>query len=569
VHAFIVPHIALPATPAPAAVLLHFSELHRAPPSASQTMNARPQTAPACFARTLLLCAVLAAAACTPPEERRPADLLVIGQGAEPKSLDAHVATSLNDFRILVNLYEGLVRFRDGTLEPEPALARRWEISDDGLRYTFYLRRDVRFHDGTPFDAAAVRFNFQRMLDVDHPYHDTGPFPLAFFFDRITAVEVLDRYTVAFELAEPFAPLLSHLAYPTGLIVSPAAVRRLSAGYGRQPAGTGPFRFVDWQPNRRVMLERNPDYWGTPARSRVLLFRPLTDSMTRVAELMAGGIDIATELSPDNVALLRSDPRFRVHEQSGPHLWFLILNTRAAPFDDRRARQAVNYAVNKRALVRQVLRDTATVADGPVPQAFGWAHDPQLEPYPHDPEKARALLAAAGYGDGMTLRLLAPTSGSGMLAPVQMATAIQADLAAVGLDVEIETYEWNTFLARVNKGLAGQAEMAEMAWMTNDPDTLPYLALRSGALPEHGGFNSGYYENPRVDALIEQARAATAREERAHLYRELQRLVHTEAPWLFVANWRQNATATRRLRGFTLQPSFFLLLHDAWKASAS
>jgi peptide/nickel transport system substrate-binding protein len=512
----------------------------------------------------LLLCLVLSTTGCDVPEAR-PDDVLVIGQTAEPKSLDPHLATSLNDFRILVNLYEGLVRFRPGTLEPEPALAQGWEISADGRRYTFYLRRGVRFHDGSPFDAQAVKFNFERMLNEDHPFHHTGPFPLVFFFDKIEQIEVIDPDTVVLQLSEPFAPLLANLAYPTGLMVSPAEVRRYDKNYGRHPAGTGPFRFVDWQPRRRVMLERNPDYWGEPARSRVLVFQPLSDPMTRVAELMAGGIDLVTELSPDNVALLRDDPRFRVQEQTGPHLWFLILNTRSGPFRDKRVRQAANYAIDKQALVEQVLQDTATVAAGPVPKAFGWAYDEHLEAYPYDPARAKALLQEAGFGDGVKLRLLVPSSGSGMLAPVQMATAIQGDLARVGMDVEIETYEWNSYLAKVNRGLEGQAEMAEMAWMTNDPDTLPYLALRSGALPEQGGFNSGYYENARVDALIEQARASTDRKQRAALYRQLQRLVREEAPWVFIASWRQNAVSSRRLQGFSLQPSFFLLLHDAYK----
>jgi peptide/nickel transport system substrate-binding protein len=515
----------------------------------------------------LLCCLALGLAGCDGAGER-PADVLVIGQTAEPKSLDPHVATSLNDFRILVNLYEGLVRFRPGTLEPESALARHWTISPDGRRYTFYLRQGIRFHDGSPFDADAVKFNFARMLEEDHPFHHTGPFPLAFFFDTIERIEVIDSHTLALQLSEPFAPLLANLAYPTGLMVSPMAVRLHGKAYGRQPAGTGPFRFIDWQPRRRVMLERNPDYWGEPARSRVLVFQPLTDPMTRVAELMAEGIDLVTELSPDSVALLRRDPRFKVHERSGPHLWFLILNTRSGPFQDRRVRQAANYAIDKQALVEQVLQDTATVASGPVPKAFGWAYDERLKPYPHDPQRARALLREAGYDEGANLRLLVPTSGSGMLAPVQMATAIQGDLARVGMRVTIETYEWNTYLAKVNRGLEGQADMAEMAWMTNDPDTLPYLALRSLALPEQGGFNSGYYQNARVDALIAQARASTERSERARLYRQLQRLVQQEAPWVFVASWRQNAVSTRRLQGFTLQPSFFLLLQDAHKVGS-
>ncbi len=529
-------------------------------------MPDRPHHKLSFSARLVLLPALLLAmTTCTPEGGALPEDVLVVGQTAEPKSLDPHVATSLNDFRILVNIYEGLARFRDGTLEPEPALARRWEISDDGRRYTFHLRRDVRFHDGTELDAGAVQFNFERMLNEDHPFHHTGPFPLSFFFDKIESIEVIDRHTIALQLAEPFAPLLSNLAYPTGLMVSPAGVRRYGTDYGRRPVGTGPFRFVAWEPRRRVMLERNPDYWGAPARPRVLVFRPLTDSMTRVAELMANGIDMAAELSPDNVALLRDHPRFSVHEQTGPHLWFVILNTRAGPFRDKRVRQAVNYAIDKRALVDHVLQNTATVAAGPVPRAFGWAYDDTVEPYPYDPEHARALLREAGFGAGVGVRLVVPTSGSGMLAPVQMAAAIQGNLAGVGMDVSIETYEWNTFLAKVNRGLEGLADMAEMAWMTNDPDTLPYLALRSGATPELGGFNSGYYENPRVDALIERARTTTDRDQRARLYRELQRIVHQDAPWVFVASWRQNVVTTGRLKGFALQPSFFLLLRDVHK----
>lgn len=512
----------------------------------------------------LFLGTLFVAMACTPGSDR-PEDVLVIAQTAEPKSLDPHVATSLNDFLILVNIYEGLVRFSEGTLEPEPALAKRWEISGNGRRYTFHLRQNVRFHDGTAFDARAVQFNFERMLNEDHPFHPTGPFPLAFFFDKVKNIELLDRHTVTFELAEPFAPLLANFAYPTGLIVSPAAVRLHGIDYGRRPAGTGPFRFVAWDPRRRVLLERNPGYWGERARPRVLVFRPLTDPMTRVAELMAGGIDIVTELSPDNVALLRHDNRFQIHEQTGPHLWFLILNTREGPFVDRRVRQAINYAVDKRALVQYVLQGTATVAAGPIPEAFGWAYDPSIDAYPYDPGRARALLGEAGYGNGMSVRMLVPTSGAGMLAPVQMAAAIQGNLAEVGVQVVIETYEWNTFLAKVNRGLEGQGDMAEMAWMTNDPDTLPYLALHSQATPVHGGFNSGYYENARVDELIERARTTIDRTERARWYRELQHIVHEDAPWVFVASWRQNAVTMRHLKGLTLQPSFFLLLRDAHK----
>jgi peptide/nickel transport system substrate-binding protein len=193
------------------------------------------------WTRRAVLAAGVALAAATAPfgaTAQTPPGVLVVGQIAEPKSLDPAAVTAVNDFRILMNVYDGLVRYKPGTLEVAPALAESWEISEDGTEYTFTLREGVVFHDGTPFDAEAVKFNFDRMLDENHPYHDTGPFPLAFFF---SAVERRGgrRATVKFTLNAPYAPFLSNLAYPTGLIVSPAAVMAMvpiSAATLRAPA---------------------------------------------------------------------------------------------------------------------------------------------------------------------------------------------------------------------------------------------------------------------------------------------------------------------------------------------
>ncbi|NBC49062.1 MAG: hypothetical protein GVY22_13990, partial [Gammaproteobacteria bacterium] len=534
-------------------------------------------------------------------------------------------------------------------LAPAPALAESWQVSDDGRVYTFRLKDGVRFHDGSQFDAEAVRFNFQRVLDPGHPYHDTGPFPLAFFFDAVESIEVLDPLTVRFRLDKPFAPFLSNLAYPAGLIVSPAAVERWGAEVGRHPSGTGPFRFVDWRPGERVRLERFADYHGAPEehsaardalspdqsekrhfpetvagqndasqagrgaigqqsdqqrgqqanaprdnRTRrqagqplarqegrpgaepafgrtsdwvqTLIFRPITDPMTRVAELLAGGVDVALELSPDNVAAFRERDGFQVLEATGPHLWFLILNTREGPLSDVRVRRAVNLAIDPQVLTEDVLRQTAVPAAGPVPAAFDWANNPEVRPYRQDRSAARELLADAGYDDDLRLRFLVPRGGSGMLAPLAMATAIQGDLDRIGVKAEIRSFEWNAYLARVNDGLDADADIAEMAWMTNDPDTLPYLALRCDASPEQGGFNSGYYCNPRVDALIEQARRATDRDQRARLYHQLEREVHEDVPWAVVASWRQSLVAREAISGLRLEPSFFLRLEQAAKS---
>ena len=514
--------------------------------------------------------AMLAAAAAsalaigaTPMMAQTPPGVLVVGQIAEPQALDPHAVTAVNDFRILMNIYDGLVRYASGTLEVEPALATSWDISEDGTVYTFTLREGVSFHDGSPFNAEAVVFNFDRMLDEDHPYHDTGPFPLSFFFSAVQDVEALDDMTVQFTLNAPYAPFLSNLAYPTGLIVSPAAVMEHGAEFGRHPSGTGAFVFEEWRANEAVVVTGNPDYWDGAPSLEAVVFRPITDANTRVAEMLAGGIDMMVEVPPVALSEFGGDG-FSIVEQAGPHVWFLILNALEGPFADVRVRQAANYAINKEAIVTDVLEGTAAVAAGPTPPAFGWAYNDALEPYPYDPDRARALLAEAGV-ENPEITFYVTEGGSGMLDPVAMGTAIQADLEAVGFDVTIETYEWNTFLGRVNPGLQGQADMAEMAWMTNDPDTLPYLALRTGAWPDEGGFNSGYYSNPEVDALLEEARSSTDQDRRAELYRQMQVIVQEDAPWVFVANWVQNAVTSDRVEGFALEPSFFLLLHDVVK----
>ncbi|WP_373356679.1 ABC transporter substrate-binding protein [Pseudoroseicyclus sp. CXY001] len=498
-----------------------------------------------------------------PGYAQTPPGVLIVGQIAEPQALDPAAVTAVNDFRILMNIYDGLVRYAPGTLEVEPALATDWEISEDGTEYTFNLREGVSFHDGSPFNAEAVVFNFERMLFEDHPYYHTGPFPLSFNFSAVTSIEAVDDLTVKFTLSEPFAPFLSNLAYPTGLIVSPAAVEEWDEDFGRHPSGTGAFTFGEWRSNEAVVIEANPDYWDGAPELEAVVFRPITDANTRTAEMLAGGIDLMVEVPPVALGQFQGE-EFEIYEQAGPHVWFLILNLREGPFTDQLVRQAANYAVNKTALVEDVLEGTAAVSAGPTPPAFNWAYNEELEPYPYDPDRARELLAEAGV-ENPEVTFYVTEGGSGMLDPIAMGTAIQADLEAVGFDVTIETYEWNTFLGEVNPGLEGKADMAEMAWMTNDPDTLPFLTLRTAAFPEEGGFNSGYYSNPEVDALLDEARVATDQEQRAELYKEMQAIVQEDAPWVFVANWKQNAVSNDRVENFALQPSFLLDLSDVSK----
>jgi len=369
---------------------------------------------------------------------------------------------------------------------------------------------------------------------------------------------------VEFKLKEPYAPFLSNLAYPTGLIVSPAAVKEYGKDFGRHPSGTGAYKFDSWEANAKVVVTRNDDYWDGAPSLDAIVYRPITDANTRVAEMLSGGLDVMVEVPPDSLAQFRDNADFKVYEQAGPHVWFLILNVKDGPFSNKLVRQAANYAINKKAIVDNILQGTAEVAAGPTPPAFAWAYNDSLQPYPYDPEKAKELLKDAGY-DGGEVTFYVTEGGSGMLDPVAMGTAIQADLEAVGMKVKIETYEWNTFLGKVNPGLEGKADMAEMAWMTNDPDTLPFLTLRTAAFPDSGGFNSGYYSNPKVDELLNKARSSTDQAERAKLYKQMQEIVKEDAPWVFIANWKQNAVTAANVTNFKLQPSFFLMLQKVGK----
>ncbi len=283
--------------------------------------------------------------------------------------------------------------------------------------------------------------------------------------------------TVAIHLSEPYAPMLTMLASSIGGLagISPAAVMQYGKDFSRHGGGTGPFKFKLWESSQRFVLEANKDYWGGAPKLDGLVFRPIIDENARVSEMLSGGTDITIEVPPDNIATFTDPAKFTYYEQAGPHLWYLLLNTKEKPFDDKRVRQAANYAINKDAMVNQILKGTATVAAGPTPAAFTWAHDNDLKPYPYDPAKAKALLAEAGYPNGVDVTFYVTESGSGMLSPILMGTAIQADLAAVGISAKVETYEWNTFLGKIIPGMEGKAQIAELSFMTQDPDMHPFL----------------------------------------------------------------------------------------------
>jgi peptide/nickel transport system substrate-binding protein len=481
---------------------------------------------------------------------------LVVGLVAEPTSMDPGQLTDINSMRVLSSVYDTLIRFKEGSFTQEPGLATSWKMSPDGLVYTFTLRKNVTFHDGTPFDADAVKFTYDRLLDPKHPFAETGPFPFAsFYYGAIKEVTVVDPSTVRFTLKQPFSPLLNNLTLNTGRIVSPAAVKKWGKEFPSHPVGTGPFKFVSWDKNVRIVLEANPGYWGGRPKLDGLVFRPLVEEQTRVTELLSGGVDFIVDVPPDNVAQVRKDPKLVYYEQPGPHIWWVTLNTEKKPFNDVRVRRAVNYAVNRDAIADDILKKTATAAIGPIPPSITWAFTDQVTKYPYDPARAKKLLADAGYPNGFSAVFWIPESGSGMQSPKTMAQAIQADLAAVGVQASIQTFEWGAYLNKYGKGFGQDADMGAMSFMLDPGDPAPMLSL---TIDGKGGFRGGAYANPEVDKLLAEASRITDLKKRGDLYRQVQKLVVDDAPWIFVDNAVQNAAGTKKVTGFKLHPSFYL-----------
>jgi peptide/nickel transport system substrate-binding protein len=490
------------------------------------------------------------------PVAAQPAGTLVVGLVAEPVNLDPPQVTDLNSNRVGRRIVETLVTFPDESTQVVPGLAESWTISKDGLQYTFKLRRGIAFHDGTPLNAEAVKFSIERQINPNHPAYKLGKYPFAnYFFGNVKAVEVLSDERVAFLLNEPRASFLAVLTSGAASIVSPTAVMKWGPDYPSHPVGTGPFRFASWDRGQRVVLEKNPGYWKYPVKVERVIYRPIVEDQARLTELLTGGLDLIVGVPADNVAPLEKNPKITLLKQVGAHVWYLGMNNQKKPFDDKRVRQALNYAVNKDAIVNDVLKGTGSPSKGPVLPGT-WGADGALKAYPYDPDRAKKLLAEAGYPNGFTTTLWVPESGSGMQAPVAMSTVMQSNLKAVGVNVSLQTMEWGAYLAKLR---SKEQELFALSWMagTEDPDMVMYPLLHSSQWTPVGP-NRALYKNARFDALLTQARVTTDQAKRAQLYKEAQRILIDDAPWVFVDHEIQIAALTKRVQGFKLHPSFDL-----------
>jgi len=503
-----------------------------------------------------IIAVTMALALWVAPVAAQPAGTLVVGLVAEPVNLDPPQVTDLNSNRVGRRIVETLVTFPEESTQIVPGLAESWTISKDGLQYTFKLRRGITFHDGTPLNAEAVKFSIERQINPNHPAYKLGKYPFAnFFFGNVKAVEVLSEERVAFLLNEARASFIAVLAQGAASIVSPTAVMKWGPDYPTHPVGTGPFRFASWDRGQRVVLEKNPTYWKYPVKVERVIYRPIVEDQARLTELLTGTLDVIVGVPADFVSQLEQNAKITLLKQVGAHVWYLGMNNQKKPFDDKRVRQALNYAVNKDAIVKDVLKGTGAASRGPVLPGT-WGADPALKAYPYDPERAKKLLAEAGYPSGFSTTLWVPESGSGMQAPVAMSTVMQSNLKAVGVNVSLQTMEWGAYLA---KRRTKEQELFALSWMagTEDPDMVMYPLLHSSQWTPVGP-NRALYKNARFDTLLQQARLTTDQAKRAQLYREAQRVLVDDAPWVFVDHEIQIAALSKRVQGFKLHPSFDL-----------
>lgn len=452
-----------------------------------------------------------------------------------PTTLDPAFVNDIYSRTVVRQIVDGLVQF-DAHLNPTPAIAEYWEASRDGLTWTFALRRGVKFHHGREVTAEDFVYSFTRLLDPKKPS------PSSEFFRRIQGavdfiegkaatvrgLKAVDRYTLQIVLEEPFAPSLTVLALANAAVVPREEVERLGDGFERGPVGAGPFKFMSWVPGKEVVLAANEEYYAGRPFLDTIVFRIGGTFEEMFAQFIAG--DLEEAMIPSGKAEeVHSDPQYQPYQYvRRPMLGLLYIgfNTQVKPFDDKRIRQAFNYAVNKEAIVREITRMGSLPATGTLPPGMP-GHDPDLHSYYYNPAKAKQLLAEAGYPNGAGFPMVQLWTVSKAESTKAELAAYQAYLAEVGVQVDIHfAPEWSGYKDTL---LQGKVPMFRVAWYADipDPDNFFFPLLHSA-----GYSNYTHYRNPHLDRLLEQAREETDYTKRVKLYREAERLVMTDAPWV-------------------------------------
>jgi peptide/nickel transport system substrate-binding protein len=456
---------------------------------------------------------------------------------SSPLNLDPRVGTDAQSERIGMLMFDALLH-RDQNFNLQPSLAERWEIRD-ALTYVFHLRRGVRFHDGRQLTSRDVKWTFDSLLNGSIRSVKAST------YRQVERIVAPDEWTIIFHLKEPHSPLLWLLADGNIGIVPYGS----GSEFNRHPVGSGAFRFVHMIPDKEVLIERNPEYWGPAPKLARVRFAVVPDTTTRALELRKGSADVAINaLSPDMVSTIERDGELAIERSPGTIYTYLAFNLRDPVLKDVRVRQAIAYALDRQPLIHYLWRDQARPAASLLPPQH-WAYNADVPRYEHDPARARQLLDEAGYkpnASGIRFRLAMKTSTEETTR--LFAAVLQQQLREVEIELDIRTFEFATFYSDVQKGAF---QLHSMRWIggNEDPDHFEHI-FHSASIPPRRA-NRTYYSNARVDALIEQGRRETDQQKRKAAYAEIQRILAEDLPYVnlwYLDNILVHTSRVRNLR---------------------
>lgn len=499
---------------------------------------------------------LLSCGGCGRPERSH---ILIVGLAQTVVTLDPAMHRDRTTQGVLRNIFDGLVtRNAEGRVVPE--MAESWRLVDERT-WEFRLRPGIRFHDGSPFTAEDVKFTIDRII-TDGAVGGRSS-PRRGLIEKVVRAEVVDPHTVRIRTSEPFPPLINMLPFIE--IVPKAYVQRVGDAYfAEHPVAAGPFQFVEWRKAEHIILKRFDGYYGGaadippagPAAVRMLVFQPIPEPATRVAALKANECDLIESLPPHLIRTIERHPRTRLLACEGTRTFYLGMNVTRPPFQDPRVRQAMNSAVNPKAIADTILEGTASVLAGPlVPGAIGF--DAELKPYGEALERARRLLAESVRPGGFEVTLDTPHD----LRDVAM--ALRQQLARVGVQAKVEVREMGVLWADL---AALKRDLFLTSWgnATLDPFDLLNPTLRTGGRGNYTG-----YSNPKADSLLSQAMAELDPQKRHRLYAECVRLIHADAPWVFLFTMKKLYAGRRNLRGWQPRRDGWMIMHDARLESES
>jgi len=481
---------------------------------------------------------------------------LRVGLDSDPPNLDPHRSSAAVDRQVFQSLYDKLMD-TDANLKIVPMLAASWSVSSDGRTFTLKLRQGVQFHDGTPFNAQAVVYNFDRMRDPKFPSARRSE------ISPVTAVVATDPYTVEIRLERPYSPLAYTLTDRAGMMVSPAAAQKAGLDFALHPVGTGAFSFVEKIPQDHVTLRRNPNYWmkGLPYLDQVI-FRSFPDDNARVANLKSGDLDIINIVPPPQVKQITQDAKqpgagFRLLEHGAFAYNGIWLNVTKPPFDNKALRQAFSTAIDRTAIANAVLQGAAYPAYSFFPNGTP-AYDPSWKIPPRDPALAKEKLQAGGHAGGFDCTF--------MMAPGQtnlaIAQAVQSMVGEVGIQLRIQVLEFGTLLDTMSKF---QHQAGMVGWSGRpDPDFDIYPFVTKSGIPD---FNYAGYVNDQVQNLLDAARVLQDMSQRVRAYSQVTKILADDMPYAWLYCLKEYKLVSTKMRGFVQVPDGMIRLHSVWLAS--